>query len=131
MGLSALKQRFVHEYLVDGNASQAAVRAGYSAKTAGSQGARLLKQADVAAALAVEQAVLAERNKLSANWVIERLRAVADAGLRGDSVRALEILCKVLGITRERHEVSGPDGAAIPTSLSIRFVRPPDGGAAD
>ena len=47
-----IKQRFVDEYLVDLNATQAAIRAGYSEKTANPQGARLLAKASVKAAVA-------------------------------------------------------------------------------
>jgi phage terminase small subunit len=36
------QQRFLDEYLVDLNATQAAIRAGYSTRTANEQGARLL-----------------------------------------------------------------------------------------
>jgi len=45
---------FVREYLVDFNATQAAIRAGYSPKTARSQGARLLTNVDVNAAIQAE-----------------------------------------------------------------------------
>lgn len=43
------QQRFVEEYLIDYNATQAAVRAGYSVKTANEQGARLLAKASIKA----------------------------------------------------------------------------------
>lgn len=42
MALTDKQQRFVAEYLVDRNATQAAMRAGYSEKTAQQQGSRLL-----------------------------------------------------------------------------------------
>lgn len=122
--MSPQEQRFVTEYLVDLNASQAAIRAGYSPRTAASQGQRLTRKPAVAEAIARAQDEAADRNRLTADWVIERLRATAEAGVRGDSVRALELLGKTLGLFRDRHEHSGPDGAAIPTSLEVRFVRP-------
>lgn len=40
--ISAKRQRFIDEYLVDLNATQAAIRSGYSKKTAGVQGTQLL-----------------------------------------------------------------------------------------
>ncbi len=46
-----LRQRFIDEMNVDHNATQAAIRAGYSAKTAGTQGSRLLQNVDIAAEL--------------------------------------------------------------------------------
>ena len=46
------QERFVEEFLIDLNATQAAIRAGYSEKTAKSQGQRLLTNVDIAAAFA-------------------------------------------------------------------------------
>jgi len=46
--LTSKQQRFADEYLVDLNATQAAKRAGYSAHTAGQQGEKLLKKAEIA-----------------------------------------------------------------------------------
>lgn len=45
--LTEKQRRFVEEYLIDLNATQAAIRAGYSVKTAYSQGQRLLKKVEV------------------------------------------------------------------------------------
>ena len=52
MPLTPKQHRFVTEYLVDLNASQAALRAGYSPRTAPQQGSRLLKNVEVQAAIA-------------------------------------------------------------------------------
>ena len=45
--MNAKQKRFCDEYLVDGNATQAAVRAGYSPKTSYSHGQRMLKNVEV------------------------------------------------------------------------------------
>jgi len=45
------QQRFIDEYLIDFNATQAAIRAGYSSDTAKQQGSRLLTNVDVRAAI--------------------------------------------------------------------------------
>ena len=58
------QERFIAEYAIDLNATRAAIRAGYSPKTAGSQGQRLLKNVDIATAIAVAQTFLAERVEL-------------------------------------------------------------------
>ena len=55
MGLIPRRQRFVTEYLVDLNASQAVLRAGYNPRTAPQQGSRLLKNVHVQAAIAAKQ----------------------------------------------------------------------------
>ena len=49
------QQRFVDEYIVDLNATQAAIRTGYSARTANEQGARLLANGSVASAIQAAQ----------------------------------------------------------------------------
>ena len=54
--LTPKQDQFVKEYLVDLNATQAAIRAGYSAKTANEQGSRLLANAKVSAAIAEARA---------------------------------------------------------------------------
>lgn len=51
MPLSARQQRFVDAYLVDPNATKAAIAAGYSPATAKQQGSRLLTTVDVEAAV--------------------------------------------------------------------------------
>ena len=55
---------FVAEYLVDCNATQAAIRAGYSARTAASQGARLLRNVKVMAAIQRAQQLLQRVNSV-------------------------------------------------------------------
>ena len=69
------QQRFVDEYLVDLNASAAARRAGYSARTAEQQGPRLLGNVQVAAAITAAKVQRSERTKIDADWV---LRTLAD-----------------------------------------------------
>lgn len=59
--LNPKQTRFVQEYLIDLNATQAAIRAGYSKKTARSIGQRLLTNVDIAAAISEAQKTIAER----------------------------------------------------------------------
>ncbi|WP_375183503.1 terminase small subunit, partial [Marinobacter sp.] len=70
--LTPRQQRFVDEYLIDLNATQAATRAGYSAKTAASQGERLLRNVDVAAAIAAAKKARTERTEVDADYVLKR-----------------------------------------------------------
>ncbi len=80
-GLNAKQARFVEEYLIDLNATQAAIRAGYSAKTAGQQGFELLKKPEIEAALAEAQVERSDRTKIDADWVLTRLASEATADL--------------------------------------------------
>lgn len=81
MALTEKQRRFVEEYLVDLNATQAAIRAGYSAKTAKQQGQRLLTNADVHAAVSEAQATRSRRTTIDADWVLTRLAEAAEADL--------------------------------------------------
>jgi len=75
--LTPRQRMFVQEYLVDLNATQAAARAGYSKKTARSQGQRLLTNADIAAAIAKAQAARAERLEITADRVTQEVALLA------------------------------------------------------
>lgn len=68
---------FIREYLIDLNATQAAVRAGYSEKTAYSQGQRLLKDVEIADAIQEAQNARGERVQITADRVISELVAMA------------------------------------------------------
>lgn len=79
--LNERQQQFVAEYLVDLNATQAAIRAGYSPRTAGSQGFDLLKKPEIAAAVATKQAERAAQTGIDAAWVLRRLADEASADM--------------------------------------------------
>ena len=77
MPLNDRQSRFVAEYLVDLNATQAAIRAGYSAATANQIGARLLVNVKVAAAIAEAQAARSRRTEVTQDRVVLELARVA------------------------------------------------------
>lgn len=81
-GLTAKQARFVEEYLIDLNATQAAIRAGYSEKTAKSQGQRLLTNVDVAAAIAKAQERRSVRTGITQERVLNELAKIAFADIR-------------------------------------------------
>lgn len=70
-------KRFCEEYLVDLNATQAAIRAGYKPKTARSQGQRLLTNADIQQYLQQLMDKRSERTEITADRVLEELAAIA------------------------------------------------------
>ena len=73
--------QFVREYLIDLNGTQAAIRAGYSAKTATSAAERLLRNVDVLRAVQEAGAARAERTQINADWVLTRLDQESTADL--------------------------------------------------
>jgi phage terminase small subunit len=80
--LTDKQQRFVAEYLIDLNATQAATRAGYSRKTANEQGARLL--AKVSVRYAIEEAMKAreKRTNITQDRVLQELSRIAFFDIR-------------------------------------------------
>ena len=82
MPSTARQHRFVAEYQVDLNATQAALRAGYSARTAPQQGSRLLKNVDVQAAIATQQSQQLEAVEVRIEDVLRDLKAIAHTDLQ-------------------------------------------------
>ena len=81
MALNPKQQRFVAEYLIDLNATQAATRAGYSAKTADVQGCRLLGNVNVAQAVADGQAELAKGHGVTVDKIVGELAKLGFANM--------------------------------------------------
>ena len=77
MTMNPRREAFVREYLVDNNGTQAAIRAGYSARPAYSAGERLLRNVEVAAAIAEAQAARSRRTEVTADRVVLELARVA------------------------------------------------------
>lgn len=80
--LSAKRTRFVAEYLVDLNARQAAIRAGYSPKTAEVQGPRLLGNAQVSAAIQAGQRKKLAKLEITAERVLMEVARIAFSDIR-------------------------------------------------
>lgn len=75
--MSEKAKRFVEEYLIDLNATQAAIRAGYSARSAGNTGSRLLKQSAVREAVEKAQAERSRRTGVNTDRVLMELAKLA------------------------------------------------------
>ena len=142
---------FVREYLVDLNATQAAIRAGYSERTASRIGPQLLGKTCVREAIEKAQAKRARRVEVTQDYVLSNLVEIVERTMqrapvldrKGEQVtdeegravwtfdakganRALELLGKHLGIFTDKvkAEVSGPDGGPVASEIVVRFVEP-------
>src|SRR5262245_44453898 len=82
MALSHKQQRFVDEYMIDFNGTQAAIRAGYSARTAGSQAYQLVTDDRIQAELKARTAKLSEQASITVAEIVERLAAILRATMR-------------------------------------------------
>ncbi len=115
--LTDKQKRFADEYLLDLNAKQAAIRAGYSEKTAKEQASRLLTNVNLKAYIAEKQKKLEEKTGLTVEWVIGELKNVYEKSMQAVPVidhrgkptgeykfeanaanRSLELLGKHLGM---------------------------------
>jgi len=100
--LTARQRRFVDEYLIDLNATRAAVRAGYARRSARQQASRLLAYPHVRAAIQEGQERLAKRARLSARNVLDRLAEIRDAaaakGQYAVALRAEELRGRHIGM---------------------------------
>lgn len=67
------QERFVQEYLIDLNATQAAIRAGYSAKTAAEQASRLLTKVNIAEAIEAGKRKSAEKAGITRDRILQGL----------------------------------------------------------
>ena len=106
--LTPRQAAFIQNYLIDLNATQAAIRAGYSERTARSQGQRLLTNVDIAAEIEAAQAERAERLEVTQDDVVRGLHKEATLDGEGSShsarVAAWAHLGKHLGMFTDKIE---------------------------
>lgn len=142
--LTPKQQKFIQEYLIDLNATQAAIRSGYSQKTARQLASQLLSNVNIQDALSKARDKAAVKAELSVHWVIDRLRTVTERCMQAESVvdkqgnavlvdtpagtlaaaytfqapaanRSLELLGKHLGLFPDKVEHTGKNGGPIQT----------------
>lgn len=120
------RTRFVAEYLVDLNGAAAAVRAGYSKRTARQIAHELLAMPAIVAEIVAAERDRAARTELSQDWIVERLKENVARAMTATEVydrdgnatgeftyqgnvanRALELLGKHLGMFTDHLHVSG------------------------
>lgn len=75
--LTEKQQRFVDEYLIDLNATQAAIRAGYSVKTANEQGSQLLAKLSIQQSIAEQMAERSKRTGINQDRVVLEIAKIA------------------------------------------------------
>lgn len=80
--LTAKQRAFVREYLVDLNATQAAIRAGYSEKTANEIGAENLAKPSIRSAIDAAMKKRADRTDITADRVLKELAKIGFADIR-------------------------------------------------
>lgn len=118
------QRRFIDEYLIDLNATQAAIRAGYSQRTAYSIGEENLKKPEISQAIEAAQASRAARVAVSQDEVLEGIRRNTRASEEVQdyrtALRGYELLGKHLGMFSDKvkQETAG--------ELVVRWAREGD-----
>jgi phage terminase small subunit len=128
-GFTPRERLFVAEYPVDWNATQAAIRAGYSKKSAKDIGHELTRKPKIIDAITAFLAKREDRASIDRKWVLARLvdveaeaAKVADdkdatgkAAARLHRLRALELIGKHVDVNAFRTQlgISGPDGSPL------------------
>lgn len=113
MALTAKQQMFVKEYLVDLNATQAAIRAGYSVKTAGQIGDEILKKPEIAAAVQAGMDARSQRTEITADYVLDTIRKTIERCQSAEEyqpaavLKGAELLGKHLKLFTDKLEHSG------------------------
>lgn len=121
--LTPKQKKFIDEYLLDLNATQAAIRAGYSAKTANRIGPQLLVKSWISEEIQKAMQRREKRTEITVDRVVKELAAIAldddaadynDSRLRYTSkLKALELLGKHLGMFDQRRYEAESDGGGI------------------
>jgi phage terminase small subunit len=106
-GTESRRAKFALEYLIDYNGTQAAIRAGYSKKSARSQASRLLTDRNVLAAIAEGLAQQIDRTKLTADTVLAGLwREAISADTSRDRRQAYEAIGKHFAMFTDKVDVN-------------------------
>jgi phage terminase small subunit len=105
LALTPKQQRFVDEYQIDLNATQAAVRAGYSRHTAEQQGCRLLRNAQIQQSVADAKEGAREKTGITAQRVKEELARLAFVDMRA--------FFDEQGNLKPIHQMTADQGAAL------------------
>lgn len=107
MGLTAKQQRFVEEYVVDFNATRAAIDAGYSENTARAIGAENLTKPDIAQAIARHTQTITRSTELTREAVVQGLMDITseDDAPASARVRAWELLGKHLAMFTDKVQI--------------------------
>jgi phage terminase small subunit len=119
--ITAQKQRFIDAYLISSNATQSAIDAGYSEKTASAQGSRLKRDPEIKKALQQAQDEASERNKVTVDHLIDELEAARQ--IAKDERNASAMISATLGKAKILGLDKPSDKVEQPKEITITVVR--------
>jgi phage terminase small subunit len=147
--LSPIQEMFCREYVVDLNATQAAIRAGYTRTTAEKKASSWVAKVGIQTRIAELQSATKKKLELDHKWVLSRLMRVVERCMQVEPItdhagnetgrfrfdasganRALELLGRHLGTFPDKHIISGNDDEKKRYSSMI-IVRPSEAAKID
>ncbi|MCW3466515.1 terminase small subunit [Chitinophaga nivalis] len=112
MAINEKQRRFCEEYLIDLNATKAAIRAGYSEKTAAQIGCENLIKPDIIDYLNIRRSEISEKTEISQEWVMKRLKDISDRCMTVEPVMEFDNNTKSMKETGEyKFDSSGANKA--------------------
>lgn len=122
--LTLKQQRFIDEYIISGNATQSAIKAGYSKKYANTNANKLLQNTTIKSAIDKRNAEIQSEKTMDMKEVMERLTAIGRGETSeqqlsnkgevvevetktSDRIRAMELIGKRYGAWLDKKEVNG------------------------
>lgn len=121
-GLNPKQTLFCHEYLIDLNATQAAIRAGYSEKTARKIGSENLTKPDIALLIQTLMNERSESADITAEYVLNGIKEITDKLSQGDdpksAYKGFELMGKHLALFTEKLDHSSSDGTMASDNLT-------------
>lgn len=121
--LSGKMLRFVEEYLVDLNGTQAILRVPYKTDNPNRLATELLRHPLVLREIEKRTEKRRERMEIKADYLINKLINIIEATEENNpqaALRAIELAGKSIALWKDRQEISGPDGAAIEMEQRIK-----------
>ena len=121
--LTPKQELFCKEYLVDLNATQAAIRAGYSVKTAKAMGCENLTKPDVAERIQAAMAERSESTGITAEYVLNGIKELTDnLAVSEDpksAYKGYELLGKHLALFSDKVDHTSSDGSMATDGLTV------------
>jgi phage terminase small subunit len=119
--LTVKQKKFCLEYLVDLNATQAAIRSGYSEKTACAIGTENLRKPNIALVIQQEMNKRSEQTGITVSYVLNGIKALTDKLVVGEdpksAYKGFELLGKHLVLFSDKVDHSSSDGTMTPTFI--------------
>ena len=121
--LNPKQKRFCEEYIIDLNASAAAVRAGYTEKSARVTASKMLTNANIEAYIQSLSAKHTEKTGITADWVLNGIKELTDRLLKMDDPKAAfkgyELGGKYLTLFSDKVDHTSSDGSMTPATFNF------------